>query len=629
MPITLGINIQSLASQKRLADASEASGRIFERLSSGLRINRASDDAAGLAISESLRTDARVYSQGIRNFNDGISLLTMADAAIEQLIGITIRIAELAEQSANGTYGVEQRKASDAEAQALSKEFFRISKSTEFNGIGLFDGELSQLTVQGGYGSEGKISSSIGGALGTGEFRAMNSYSNFGGLMITNADFNGDGALDLATVNYDAIPGFEPPVSILLGKGNGEFTPAPTDLPTSSPSYSNPVSALTGDFTGDGVLDLVVGHVGGALTSYIGKGDGSFSAAEWYSPNIEPSGSSFSTGDFNGDGKLDIVSAHEISDTVRIFLGQGNGGFSSANSYSVGSNPQSVKVADFNRDGVSDLVTADSSGSGVSVLLGRGDGTFNSRVSYAVGTGGQGAVETGDLNGDGALDLITLERVNNTFSVLLGRGDGTFGSSSSYASNLTAWNITLGDFNGDGALDLVTGDVSTGTIGVRLGRGNGTFNQEASVATGGGSVYAVSASDFDGDGVLDLVASDADNGSANILLGTTREGINPLLSFSLKTMADARQALSMIQKKREQLSSQRGVVGALQARLTVGVSTLTTKNENYLAAASRVRDIDVAQDAAEAVRLRILKETGAAILSQANQVPSLALALLR
>jgi flagellin len=167
-------------------------------------------------------------------------------------------------------------------------------------------------------------------------------------------------------------------------------------------------------------------------------------------------------------------------------------------------------------------------------------------------------------------------------------------------------------------------------MSILLGQDNGTFSTARSFATGtGSSPLSVSTGDFNGDGVIDLASADVNNDSVSILLGTTREGINPLLSFSLKTMADAKQALSMIQKKREQLSSQRGTIGALQARLTVGVSTLSTKNENYLAAASRVRDIDVAQDAAEAVRLRILKETGVAILSQANQIPTLALTLLR
>ncbi len=95
MRITLGSNIASLGVQRRLAEGTARLGRSFERLSSGLRINRASDDAAGLAISESLLTDTQVYGQAIRNGNDGISLLSIADAALADLSSIVVRMREL------------------------------------------------------------------------------------------------------------------------------------------------------------------------------------------------------------------------------------------------------------------------------------------------------------------------------------------------------------------------------------------------------------------------------------------------------------------------------------------------------------------------------------------------------
>ncbi len=627
MPITLGINIQSLASQKRLADASEASGRIFERLSSGLRINRASDDAAGLAISESLRTDARVYSQGIRNFNDGISLLTMADAAIEQLIGITIRIAELAEQSANGTYGVEQRKASDAEAQALSKEFFRISRSTEFNGIGLFDGELSQLTVQGGYGSDGMISSSIGGALGTGEFQTARSYALAGGSYttgVTTGDFNGDGVLDVATAGTLLNT-----VGILLGRGDGSLSSS-TSYPTGS-GGTEPRAIDTGDFNRDGILDLVTANsLSNSISVLTGRGDGSFSSAQSY-----PNGTmtpydvqDVSIGDFNGDGILDLATAEATSNTVGILIGRGDGTFNPRKSFASQGDAGALTTGDFNNDGILDIATHNKTTNSVDILRGVGDGTLQYATSFSAGASGNASsISTADFNGDGFLDLVTANSDGDSATVMLGDGNLNF-NALSYATGTQPLGISTGDFNGDGIIDFATADGDSDTISILVGRGDGTFNSATSYQAGD-TPAALATGDFNGDGVVDLVSANYDSFTASILLGTTREGINPLLSFSLKTMADAKQALSMIQKKREQLSSQRGAVGALQARLTVGVSTLTTKNENYLAAASRVRDIDVAQDAAEAVRLRILKETGAAILSQANQLPTLALSLLR
>ena len=99
--IRLNSNIPSLTTQRRLGQSTRDVNQSFERLSSGLRINRAVDDAAGLAIASALDTDAKVYATGIRNLNDGLSLLNIADGAITELSNITIRIRELSEQAAN------------------------------------------------------------------------------------------------------------------------------------------------------------------------------------------------------------------------------------------------------------------------------------------------------------------------------------------------------------------------------------------------------------------------------------------------------------------------------------------------------------------------------------------------
>ena len=127
MTVKIGSNIASIQAQRRLGEATSSLSTIYERLSSGKRINKASDDAAGLAIADDLNAKTRVYTQAIRNGNDGISVLSIADSANEALGGIVTRIRELTEQSANGTYSNKQRDAIDKEAQALSKEFLRIS----------------------------------------------------------------------------------------------------------------------------------------------------------------------------------------------------------------------------------------------------------------------------------------------------------------------------------------------------------------------------------------------------------------------------------------------------------------------------------------------------------------------
>ena len=297
--------------------------------------------------------------------------MNVAEGAIASLSSIVMRLQELAEQSANGVFGKRQRESIDAEAQALSDEYFRIVKSTKFNGINLLDGSLQELRLQAGYGLDGGVASGIGGEIGTGSFGERAVYS---------AD--------------------------------------------------------------------------------------SYAAA---------------LGDLNGDGILDLVTAG----------------------------------------------TADSQGQ-ASVRLGLGDGTFGDRTSYNGETSYCGAAVLGDVNGNGVLDLIT-----------------------------------------------------------------------------------------------------AGGQGASVRLALTQDGTAPLLPFDLSTMAGARQALPVFSRKLNQLASQRGQIGAFQSRLGVAVSVLSASGENLAAASGRIMDADVAEESALLVKTEILQKAAAAVLSQANQQPVLAVRLLR
>jgi flagellin len=140
MSINIRTNVPSLSAQRNLANSSGRLNQAFERLSSGLRINRASDDAAGLAIAEALKADARVATVGIRNANDGVSIINIADQAIAQISNVLSRLSELAQQSANGVYANTQRSALNNEFQALTSEIERIAFTTTFNGLRLLSG---------------------------------------------------------------------------------------------------------------------------------------------------------------------------------------------------------------------------------------------------------------------------------------------------------------------------------------------------------------------------------------------------------------------------------------------------------------------------------------------------------
>ena len=129
-----------------------------QRLSTGLRINSAADDAAGLAIRELMRTDIAALQQGVRNANDAISLIQTADGALAVIDEKLIRMKELAEQAATGTYDSTQRLMIESEYQAMASEITRIANATDFNGIKLLDGNLSGNVHNGaGLTSTGKL----------------------------------------------------------------------------------------------------------------------------------------------------------------------------------------------------------------------------------------------------------------------------------------------------------------------------------------------------------------------------------------------------------------------------------------------------------------------------------------
>jgi flagellin len=148
MALSILTNSSSLNAQRNLTQTGKALSANFGRLSSGMRINNAGDDAAGLAISERMKSQVRSMGQAERNANDGISLLQTAEGAMNENSGILIRMRELAMQSANGTLGQGERDALQVEFSDLTSEIERISKVTQFNGQNLLDGTNATFTFQ-------------------------------------------------------------------------------------------------------------------------------------------------------------------------------------------------------------------------------------------------------------------------------------------------------------------------------------------------------------------------------------------------------------------------------------------------------------------------------------------------
>jgi FG-GAP-like repeat len=306
---------------------------------------------------------------------------------------------------------------------------------------------------------------------------------------ITTGDFNGDGKLDVAVAN-----GGDGTVSIFLGKPDGTFAPK-----VDYPAGTGAASVVTGDFNRDGALDLAVlntsAHMVGVL---LGKGDGTFDPPQLYEAG--PSPVSLTTGDFNRDGHLDLAVVNQNAATVSILLGKGDGTFQQPVGYATAQGAVSVVAGDLNGDRTLDLIVAAQSSNVVSVLLGNGDGTFQSHLDYATAYGPVTAA-VGDCNKDGIPDLVVATA--GGLSVLLGNGNGTFQPHQDFLLIVFPASMTVGDFNGDGGLDVAVGTQNPPVVSVVIGNGDGTFQPPAlypSYAT------ALATADFNGDGQLDLAA---------------------------------------------------------------------------------------------------------------------------
>ena len=158
MALTINHNLMAMNAARNLGNSYSSLATSVRRLSSGLRVGQASDDAAGLAIRELMRADIASLNQGVRNANDAISLIQTADGALGVIDEKLIRMKELAEQAATGTYNSDQRLMIESEYQAMASEITRIANATDFNGVHLLNGNLSGATHNGnGLVSTGKL----------------------------------------------------------------------------------------------------------------------------------------------------------------------------------------------------------------------------------------------------------------------------------------------------------------------------------------------------------------------------------------------------------------------------------------------------------------------------------------
>ena len=194
MGLRVNTNAASINAQRNLSGITQSLSGNFRRLSTGLRISTAADDAAGLAISERLRSQIRSLDQAKRNANDGISLVQTAEGALNEVSSILTRLRELSIQASNGSVSNQDKNTLNEEFQSLVNEVNRIGRSTEFSGIKLLDGSSSSVTFQVGFGTTSDIdtlSVSLSAALST-------------SLSLESLDIGSGGTTTTAITNIDA-----------------------------------------------------------------------------------------------------------------------------------------------------------------------------------------------------------------------------------------------------------------------------------------------------------------------------------------------------------------------------------------------------------------------------------------
>jgi hypothetical protein len=271
--------------------------------------------------------------------------------------------------------------------------------------------------------------------------------------LIGVADFNHDGKLNIATWSLSTYA-----ISVFLGNGDGSFKP-----PVKSPlGATRPQALAVGDFDNDGRLEIVVsgfvqtgrsGYWG--IDSLSGNGDGSFHAD---SPFPSHYATSLVVGDFNGDHHLDVLGTDGSS--VFLLLGTGQGAFSAPTS--IASVAAGVLVAgDLNGDGKLDFAAFGASNT-LSVFLGNGNGTFHAPRNTLV-VAGTYALAAADFNHDGKLDLVTVNPTGGTVSLLLNKGDGAFQPAQTFTVGPDQSFAAAADFNGDGYRDLVVDTFDSAT----------------------------------------------------------------------------------------------------------------------------------------------------------------------
>jgi len=610
MSTSINTNISALAAQSSLRKTGLSQDTAMERLSTGIRINNAKDDAAGLAISTRMTANIRGIAAAVRNANDGISLTQTAEGSLTAIQDNLQRIRELAVQSSNSSNSSSDRQALNAEASQLVAEIDRVASNSSFNGIKLLDGTYQNQALQIGAGNDlnDRIFVSIGSAkasaLGVGSGSSYGLTLSAGTNVKAVALASGDLSINGVQVAASANDG----VSSSFSNGSG----------LAKAAAINAVSGQSG----------VTASVGS--TSWTGVAATSFGAVS--------SGSVLING-------IDIGAIEISSNAV-------DRGTQVAAAINAKSNQTGV-TATSDSTGILSLAAAD--GRNIAVKIASG----TAALTGLAGTGVPSAVtqETVTFSGVTAAAADTLTYGGLTFTV--GTGPATANDLASAFSNLT-YGMTAAQatakLTASGFDTAVKGTFTAGTSVIATGASTNaaianvtnfatTTNTLPVTVTGGGTGAAtltssgattrVSTSQITlsttNDGGITLggakgLTATGQTAGYSASVATLGSGVS---SINLGTTAGSQAALTVLDKAINTISDSRASMGAYQNRLTAAISNLETTSMNLQASRSRILDTDYAKETTNLAKSQIITQAATAMLAQANQSAQSVLALLK
>lgn len=610
MPLIVNTNIASLNTQRQLTGANNAINKSLERLSSGLRINRASDDAAGLAIATRLQAQVRGLQQASRNANNAISLVQTAEGALNSVTNILQRLRELAVQAASDDNTDTDRTALNNEATQLRNELTRLAQTVEFNGTTLLDGTFSGKKFQIGANADQTLTFEIADVRATaiGQFATQQANVD-DGVSSPTADGVGNlsaGEFSINGTDVLATSDSDDQVSV-LSIGGGTITSAEV---VSGDTYTT--SFVTGSLYINGtVIDLanLAGAVGSSVNSLatdVASLVNSASITNVTARVIQGSTLILET----AAGANLAIGFSGVAANTTFSAGSAFGSALGVGAAFVGSTATTSAVTTYN--GQSSALAKAAAINGISSTTGVTATVESNTVTFTGGVSSS-TLSSGDLFING-VNIGGLTVSTNDSNGALAAAINAQSSSTGVKATVSSGNLTLTAADGR--------NIAIGaTSGAQSALGNSsnlTFTGNSAVARG--TVTLTSTSNFT------VAGTTTDIGGIS---ATTFVASGNLSTLAITSRSAANTAITQIDSALDTINTSRSSIGAVQSRLTTAIAFLDNAAENQAASESRIRDADFALETAQFTRGQILVQAATAILAQANNQPQVALQLLQ